>query len=46
MGNIQDTNKKDSKMGHQEAYDFRCTKFDNSHYEPQQTSLQIIYFLK
>ena len=27
-------------MGHQEACDFRCRKSDNSHYEPQQKSLQ------
>ena len=44
-GIIQETNKKSFKMGHQEAYDFICRISDNSHYEPQQEEVQVVYFL-
>ena len=46
MGNYPRYQQQDFKMGHQEAFDFRCTKSDNSHYEQQQTSLQMMYFLQ
>ena len=46
MGNYPRYQQQDFKMGHQEAFDFICTKSDSSHYEQQQTSLQMMYFLQ
>ena len=43
---MQDINRKVSKMGQQEAYYFRCRKSDNIHNEPEQKSVQIVYFLQ
>ena len=33
-------------MGHQDACGFRCRKYDNRYYEPQQKPLQMVYFLQ
>ena len=43
---VKNMNKKASKIGHQEACDFRCRKYHNIHYEPKQKSVQMVYFLQ
>ena len=43
---IQDINEKAPKIGHQEAYDFKCRIYDNIRYGPQQEVVQMVYFLQ